>query len=277
VLVGREVRRRESVQREVDERNRELTRAYIELDRTRLEQVTAKDQILSHVSHELRTPLNAIYQFATILQDGIPGDLNEEQDEYLAIVVRNVVQLQRQIGDVLEATRAQGGSLTFEPESLDVGEVASDLVRVMRSRAGEKNLRITTNTADGTPPVHADPARVRQVLTNLLDNAIKFTPHDGTIAVEVGPHPTDRDYVLAAVRDTGPGIEPDAARRVFDRLYQANGAGDASRKGLGLGLFICREIITAMGGNLWLESTVGSGSTFSFTLPAYATNPGHRG
>jgi CHASE3 domain sensor protein len=133
VLLGREVQRRERVQREAEERRRELARAYVELDRTRLELVTAKEQILSRVSRELRAPLDEIYQLVTALQDGSAGELNDEQEEHLAVVARNAIQLQRTLGDVLEAARGGSGSLTLQPEALDAGEAAFDLVRVTLS------------------------------------------------------------------------------------------------------------------------------------------------
>jgi signal transduction histidine kinase len=275
-VAGREISRRERVQEELAQRNREVTEAYIELDHTRKEQIAAKDSVLSHVSHELRTPLNAIYQFTSILQDRIAGPLTAEQNEYLGIVSRNVQQLQRMIDDVLEATRAQTGKLTYESKPIDVAEVAGDLVRVVRSRAGEKDLRITIAATD-SPVVRADPARVRQVLTNLLDNAVKFTPDGGSIAIEVSRDPGNPGFVRTSVRDSGPGLDRESAKRVFERLYQAGDQTDSSRKGLGLGLYICRELITAMGGRLWVETAPGAGATFSFILPGYAPDSDRRG
>ena len=275
-VAGREITRREAIQGELAQRNRDVTEAYIELDSSRKEQIAAKDEILSHVSHELRTPLNAIYQFVSILQDRIAGDINPQQEEYLAIVQRNVTQLQRMIGDVLEATRAQSGKLTFVSEPVDVAETAADLVRLVRSRAGEKDLKISLQ-ADTAALARADPARVRQVLTNLLDNAVKFTPDGGTIVVHVQRDPDRPGFVRASVRDSGPGLDRDASRRVFERLYQAGDHSDSSRKGLGLGLYISRELILAMGGRMWVDTAPGEGATFSFILPVYVADSDRRG
>ncbi len=248
----------------------ELAAAYIELDRTRRGQLQAKDQVLSHVSHELRTPLNAIYQFVTILLDGIAGDIQPQQREYLEITLRNVKQLRTMIGDILDATRAESAKLTIESKRIAVTDPIHEIVRTLRSPAAERHIALTATTASDLPPVHADPARVRQVLTNLIHNSLKFTPDGGTVTVRADQSQADPNFVQVSVADTGRGIEPVQQQKLFQRLYQVTKEDGAARQGLGLGLYICKELVTRQGGKIWVESAEGRGSTFYFTLPIFS-------
>lgn len=245
----------------------ELVHAYEELDRTRKEQLQVKDRLLSHVSHELRTPLTALHQFLTILLDRIPGELNIKQEEYLRIAVRNADALAQMISDLLDATRAEAGKLAVAPRRIEIAAVAADVLRTLRSRAAEAGVALEVDPFDGIPPVMADPGRVRQVLVNLLDNAVKFTPNPGRVRIRARVDPSEPSHVRVSVSDTGPGMAPDVVERLFSRLFQEGTQTDASRKGLGLGLYICRELIARQGGRIWVESAPGKGSTFTFTLP----------
>jgi signal transduction histidine kinase len=134
--------------------------------------------------------------------------------------------------------------------------------------AAERGLSLELAIPTGLPPVRADPARLRQVLTNLLDNAMKFTPAGGRVVVRGGRDPADAASVRVEVSDTGHGMPAEVLTRIFDRLYQVDAVTDSARRGLGLGLFLCKEIVERHGGRIWAESVPGSGSTFSFTLPA---------
>jgi signal transduction histidine kinase len=234
------------------------------------QQLLTKDQFLSHVSHELRTPLTAVYQFVTILSDGLAGELNEEQRDYLAIVLRNVKQLQTMVGDLLEAARADSGKLAIEPRVISLGALASETLGMLLAGGAVKGIVLSADVPDDLPPVYADPQRANQILTNLVDNGMKFTPADGRITVRARLFDLDPRFVCVSVADTGCGISPEGTQRIFDRLYQEEKTIDTNRKGLGLGLHICKELVSRHGGRIWAESELGKGSTFHFTLPVFS-------
>ena len=242
-----------------------LQRNAHELDRARLEQLEMKDEFISHVSHELRSPLAAVHQFTTILLDGLAGALNPEQREYLEIVLRNSVQLRDMIGDLLEVTRTQSGKVTINPQPSSICDLFRPMIQTYERRAAEKRIAFRTSC----PPdllVQADPNRIGQVLSNLLDNALKFTLQ-GEMCLSCSLDEDDK-FVRIAVTDTGCGINADALPKIFDRLYQSPNTVILSRKGLGLGLHICQHLVELHGGRIWVESKEGKGTTIFFTLPA---------
>lgn len=248
----------------------ERHRVLEELDHARKKQLRLKDEFLSHVSHELRSPLSVVHQFVTIPVDGLAGDLSPEQREYLGIALENVNRLRRMIDELLEVTRAETGKLTVEAERTSVTEVIANTLNTFRISAEEKAICLSSHVSDVLPPALADPERLRQILTNLIDNAIKFTPEGGTVTIRAGFFEKDKDFLCVSVADTGRGISPAAAPRIFDRFYQESGALEGHRKGLGLGLYICRELVSRHRGRIWVESRPGQGSVFSFTLPVFS-------
>ncbi len=175
------------------------------------------------------------------------------------------------IGDLLEVTRAETGKLTIEPQRTSLQAIAQEAVETISAAAAARRLTLGTHFELDTPPVYADPQRLRQVFLNLLNNAIKFTPERGAITVRTEMSKHQPGLTVGIVSDTGCGISTDAADRIFERLYQAgDNSGEAGRKGLGLGLYISRELIHRQGGNIWVESEVGRGSTFFFTVPSFS-------
>jgi PAS domain S-box-containing protein len=242
-----------------------LQRNAEELDRTGREQLEMKDEFISHVSHELRSPLSAVHQFTTILLDGLAGELNSEQREYLEITLRNSLQLRDMIGDLLEVTRAQSGKLTIEPQPTSLCDLFDPMIKTYERRAAEKGITFRITCPSELPLVQADPNRIGQVFSNLLDNALKFTS-SGAISVS-GHSDEDGEFVRIAVADTGCGISADSVSRIFDRLYQSPNTLESSRKGLGLGLHICRHLVELHGGRIWVESKEGEGATVFFTVP----------
>jgi signal transduction histidine kinase len=234
------------------------------LEKERRSQLETKDQFLSHVSHELRTPLACIHQFTTILLDGLAGEVADRQREYLEIIFRNVGQLSKMVEDILTATRAFEGKLAVNARETFLATLADETVAAMRMRALARNIEISTAVPRDLA-VYADPERVSQVLSNLIDNAIKFTPDGGRVAVKAEVLP-GQGFACVAVTDTGIGISQQNTERVFDRLYQVE-AAISRRGGLGLGLHICKELVQAHGGRIWVESERGRGSCFFFTLP----------
>jgi signal transduction histidine kinase len=240
------------------------------LEITRKQQIEFKNQFLSHVSHELRTPLTCIHQYVTLLLDGLVGPMAPDQTDYLRTVLKSVNQLHAMIRDLLEATRAESGKLRIEPRCIDIGELIQQAVAMMRPAAAEKHVGLEVGLDQTIPLVYADPDRTLEVLINLIDNGIKFTPQDGSVIVKASRVETDPSAVYLAVSDSGRGIPPESLPQVFERLYQDPDAVDGNRTGLGLGLYIAKEIITLHGGRMWVASQPGSGSTFSFTLPFYS-------
>jgi signal transduction histidine kinase len=241
-----------------------------ELERTLQGQLIMKDQFFSHVSHELRSPMAAIHQFVTILGDGLAGDLNSEQREYLTIILRNVKQLQNMISDLLEATRANTNKLAIDPRCVPISDLIADVLETTLPTIAGKEVTLSADVPNDLPLVYADPERVRQIFTNLIGNAVKFTPEKGKITVRAEIYEKDRDFIRAAVADSGYGISPEATKRIFDRLYQETKNHGGNRHGLGLGLYICKELVALHGGQIWVESELGKGSIFYFTLPIYS-------
>jgi signal transduction histidine kinase len=241
------------------------------LEQIRQDQMRFKDEFLSHVSHELRSPLTAIKQFTTILLGGLAGELNKEQREYQEIVLKNIRQLQAMIDDLLEVTRLETGKLTVEAQSVSVPDAVMDTFNTLEGTARAKGVTLSCDLPPNLPSVYADQTRLRQILIILLDNAIKFTPDGGAVTIQARLLEQDPRFLLLEVADTGCGIKPEEmTERIFERLYQISERIQASRKGLGLGLYICKELVTRQGGEIWVESRPQQGSTFSFTLPVFS-------
>jgi len=248
----------------------ERQRMQSETDLIRAHQMQFKDEFLSHVSHELRSPLTAIHQFVTILLDGVAGALVLEQRRYLEIVLRNIKQLDSMIDDLLNVTRTQSGKLIMDPQYASASDAIVYAVNTLQGAAKAKNISLDSDIEHGLPMVCADPTRVRQILVVLVDNAIKFTPAGGTVKIKARTFCDDPNLIVLEVADSGCGISSDLTERIFERLFQAPDPTWAGRKGLGLGLHICKELVTLQGGQIWAKSELGQGAVFSFTLPVFS-------
>jgi len=255
-----------TILRDITERKRMLE----ELKKTQEQQLQLKDQFLSHVSHELRSPLTAVYEFVTILLDGLAGDLSTQQRKYLEIALRNTEQLKTMIHNLLEITRAQTGKMSVEPKNISLDKVISELTDTLRMNAENKHIMLSADIPKGLPNVYVDPDRVQQIITNLVGNAIKFTHENGSITVRSQVFKKDPKFLCVSVTDTGCGISPEESEKVFEYLYQTKTTNEVSRKGLGLGLYICKELVSRHGGRIWVKSQLGKGSTFFFTLPIFS-------
>jgi signal transduction histidine kinase len=240
------------------------------LDISQKKQLEFKNQFLSHVSHELRTPLTCIHQYVTLLLDGLAGPISPDQGDHLKTVLKSVNQLHAMIRDLLEATRAESGKMRVERRCVSLSELLHQAVAMLRPSANEKKVGLEVGVDQRLPFVQADPDRVLEVLINLVDNAIKFTTADGAVLLQASMVDADPGSVYIAVSDTGSGISPEAKALIFERLYQDPDSVDNNRSGLGLGLFICREIVRLHEGRIWVSSEPGQGSTFTFTLPVYS-------
>jgi signal transduction histidine kinase len=248
----------------------ERERLLAELDALRRRQLETKDQLLSNVSHELRTPLNAVYQFVMLLIDEIAGPLTADQREYLEITRRNVGQLRAMIGDLLDATRIESGTLRVEPVATPLARVVEDALVALASEAAARGVALRSTIPDDLPALDADPLRLRQIVINLVHNGIKFTPAGGSVRVTAAVDGAQAELVRVRVTDTGSGIGPRPLSQIFERFHPGDpGHASTSRKGLGLGLAISRELVRLQHGRISVESTSARGTTLAFVLPAW--------
>ena len=239
------------------------------IDMNRKQQLQYKDQFLSHISHELRAPLTCAHQFVTIVLDGLSGPISSEQRDHLETALGSIDQLRAMIGGLLDATRAESGKIHIEPSCVAVGDVVEQAAAMMRLTAKAKQVSLEVSVDNRILLASADSQRILQVLTNLIDNACKFTPPEGSVRVKAVPFAADPAFICISVADSGRGIRPEAKAVIFERLYQESDAIENNRKGLGLGLYIVQELVRLHGGRIWVDSQVGYGSTFSFTLPVF--------
>jgi signal transduction histidine kinase len=240
------------------------------LEEAQDERARLQEKFLSHVSHELRSPLTAIYFFTTNVLDGVLGDLNSDQREHLTLALGNLAQLKDMVSDLLDVTRARTDKLSLESQHANPATLVAEAFSTCTNNAAVKGINLHSRVAPGLPFVWADPARVRQILINLVENGIKFTPAEGSVTVGSEPFAEGDDFLCLWVSDTGCGINQADLEIVFDRLAQIKNPVEASRSGLGLGLFIARDLVSRHHGRIWVESQLEQGSTFFFTLPVFS-------
>ena len=222
-----------------------------------------KTDFLARMSHELRTPLNSIIGFADVLLMGLEGDLNERMIEDLQLIRGSGFHLRDIIGDILDMSRIEAGRLELTYETFDLRRTATEMMATAAPLAEQKGLALRLDIDSRIGLVSADRTRLRQVLWNIVGNAIKFTDHGG-ITVSIRP---ENDDVLVCISDTGIGIADDNLPRIFDHFSQVEGTQRQSIGGTGLGLSISKSLVELHGGRLWVESRLGEGSTFRFTIP----------
>jgi signal transduction histidine kinase len=221
-----------------------------------------KSEFLANMSHELRTPLNAIIGFADVLGQRMFGDLNERQAGYTEDIRSSGQHLLALINDILDLSKVEAGRMELTLADFSLRDALANGVTMIRERAAAHGITITFDAED-VGAISGDERKVRQVIFNLLSNAVKFTPDGGRIAVSGG---RDSDHVTVRVQDTGTGIAIDDQQRIFDEFRQAKG-GSSGGEGTGLGLSVTKALVELHHGRIWVDSEVGRGSTFSFTLP----------
>jgi signal transduction histidine kinase len=225
-----------------------------------------KSMFLSHVSHELKTPLTSIKGFVDNMLDGLTGELHSKQREYLDRVRANSDRLSRMISNLLDLSRIESGTHHLDRARLRLFDLAEEVTEQLRPIATAKHLTLGVVCPDPTLRVSGDRDKLIQVITNLVDNAIKFTPKGGQITVELGRK--DPERVMMTVADTGEGIPAEAIAKLFEPFYQASRQAGVHAKGLGLGLSIVKTLVELHGGTISVTSEVGKGSTFCILLPA---------
>jgi signal transduction histidine kinase len=238
--------------REIEQKSRELEAAS-----------RHKSEFLANMSHELRTPLNAIIGFSEVLSEGMFGEINEKQTEYLKDILESGQHLLSLINDILDLSKIEAGRMELEPTDFDLPSAIENALILVRERASRRGITLGRTIDERLGDIRADERKVKQVLLNLLSNALKFTPEGGSIDVRAG---LQDGAAAISVTDTGVGIAPEDQEAVFEEFRQV---GTAAKKveGTGLGLALSRKFIELHGGRIWVKSQVGAGSTFTFTLP----------
>ena len=244
----------------VNRMNDELQRLYRELEAASRH----KSEFLANMSHELRTPLNAILGFSQVLREEMFGEVNEKQKEYLEDILSSGNHLLALINDVLDLSKVEAGQIELEIAPFSLREALERGVVMVRERASKDGVRLALATEPEVDVVDGDERRIRQVIFNLLSNAVKFTPAGGSVDVSAAKV---NGEVRVAVTDTGPGLSPDDHDRIFEEFQQTE-TGIEQREGTGLGLALSKRFVELHGGRIWVDSELGKGSTFVFTLPA---------
>ena len=244
----------------VNRMNDELQRLYRELETASRH----KSEFLANMSHELRTPLNAIIGFSQVLRDGLFGEVNAKQEEYLEDILTSGHHLLALINDVLDLSKVEAGQVQLELAPFSIQDALERGVSMVREQATRNDVQVTLHANDGLHVVTGDERRVRQVIFNLLSNAVKFTSAGGSVDVTAT---RANGEVRVSVADTGPGITEDDLGRIFEEFQQTE-AGARQHEGTGLGLALSKRFVEMHGGRIWCDSEVGKGSTFVFTIPA---------
>ena len=238
----------------------ELARKNDEL--THLDQL--KSDFMATMSHELRTPLTSVIGYSDMLLSGVTGELNEKQGQFVESILKNGEHLLNLINDVLDLTKIEAGKLELNLEPVDLRSALLGVLPIVKPRAADKRIKISTFLPTDLPPVQADAAKLNQVLLNLLTNAIKYTHESGNVSVEARPK---EELVEIWVSDTGIGITQEDIDKIFHRFTQVDSSASRSQGGTGLGLAITKELVELHGGEIKVVSKLGKGSSFVFTLP----------
>jgi signal transduction histidine kinase/DNA-binding response OmpR family regulator len=258
------------LERTVAQRTADLARASVEAQAARLAAENAnqaKNTFLANMSHELRTPLNSIINFIGFVVDGVFGPLTAEQHKFLSAALTSSEHLLGLINDILDLSKIDAGKLEFFPEPVPLVELLPAVLDSVAGLVGDKPLKLSLDMPPTLPTVRADPARMRQILLNLLSNAIKFSEKGSiTLKAQVGV-----DEVVLSVSDTGIGITPEDQARIFAEFEQLDNSNTRRAGGMGLGLAISKRLVELQGGQMWVESEPGVGSTFYFSVPCMGT------
>jgi signal transduction histidine kinase len=254
----------ETLELRVAERTRELWDSNRELRRK-----TEEIQYFYHtLSHELKTPLTSVSEFISIVAEGLAGELNPSQAEYLAIARQNCAYLATYINDLLDATRLETGKMSLHLNPVSLIALIRRVIATMQPEASRKSIVLREEFGTDQAEVLIDQCRIVQVLTNLYNNALKFTPEGGTVVARTYRDRQRPEWLEISVTDTGCGIAQQQIGLLFQRYYQTDQPNSGNPQGVGLGLYLCRELVQLHGGDIRVESQPGKGSTFTFSLPA---------
>jgi len=238
----------------------------------------AKSQFLANMSHELRTPLNAIIGFSELMDTGSPGQLNDKQKRYVYNILTSGRHLLALINDILDLSKVEAGMLDMNPERFILADALLSTESLIRGYAAKKKVTITFNCSEKISMLKADQTRFKQILFNVLSNAVKFTPEGGSIELSAGPledisryektaNLEPGPYLMVSVKDSGIGIAPEDHDKVWGEFQQVDSSYTRKQEGSGLGMTLTRRLVEMQGGAIWFESQAGAGTTFHFVLP----------
>ena len=232
----------------------------------------AKTEFVSFVSHELKQPMTAMKGYTDLLMKGVAGELTSGQLNFLETVRSNVDRMDLLVSELLDISRIESGRIQLELDDVSITEMVDEALKGIRGQLENKAQALEVDVASDLPPVRGDRTRLVQVLTNLMSNAHKYTPEGGHIMVRVQPQSNGHgagkiESVVCSVTDTGIGMSPEDQERLFTKYFRADHPGVHSESGTGLGLVITKSLVELHGGEIWVESELGKGSTFSFTIP----------
>jgi len=225
-----------------------------------------KNTFVANVSHELRTPLVSMEKSLSLILTKTTGEINKDQEQFLAIAQRNLKRLTLLINDLLDLSKLEAGKLQLKRELTPLKKVIEESVEGLNTWAGTKGIHLEKAVQEGLPELNIDPNRLIQVLNNLIGNAIKFTPQNGKITVEAKLGETNREIQVSII-DTGIGIPKENLPKIFSKFYQIGERSASDISGTGIGLSIAKEIVELHGGRIWVESEHGQGAKFTFVLP----------
>jgi two-component system sensor histidine kinase BarA len=227
-----------------------------------------KTQFLANISHDLRTPLSAVITHAEILRDGMLGSLNERQLESVRGIIAGSRQLLEQVGEILTYARGAANQLALAPSTFDVADAVTQVTLVNESLLSKRRLSLTVDVPRTLPPLYADREKIAHILGNLFGNAMEFTPAGGRVWIKAGERAAERrDECVIEVGDTGIGIAPENHEMIFEEFAQVDATASRQHHGTGLGLTIARKLVELHRGRIWVESELGGGSRFYFTIP----------
>jgi signal transduction histidine kinase len=231
-----------------------------------------KTQFLANISHDLRTPLTAVITHAEILRDGILGALSDRQLESVGGIINGGRQLLEQVSEILDYARGAANQLTVIPTTFQIADVLEQARALNEALAARKGLELDTRIPNGLPVVRADREKIAHVVGNLLGNALNFTPAGGRVWLAAhAPGVESIDHLVVEVGDTGIGIAPEHHDLIFLEFAQVDSSASRRHHGTGLGLTIARKLVELHGGRIWVESSLGLGSRFFFTIPLSPT------
>ncbi len=252
---------RSSALKLVEEKSGELEAALLEAESAS----RAKSEFLSNMSHELRTPLNSIMGFSNLLKDCSFGELNEKQRGYANYIHSSGEQLLNLINDILDLSMIEAGRVAFRLDKIELANTIKDTLQMFKEKAISNNIEITIEIEKEIKEIEADEQKIKQVLSCLLSNAIKFTPAGGSIHIRA--HVPQADFIEASVNDTGIGIKSEDIPKLFKPFSLLEPVYTKTTKGVGLGLALAKRLVELHGGRIWVESEYGKGSKFIFTIP----------
>jgi signal transduction histidine kinase len=225
----------------------------------------AKSDFLASMSHEFRTPLNAIIGFSELMATGLSGQLTDQQKEHVTDIFTSGRHLLSLVNDILDLSKVEAGKMELEMKEFNIKRLVETSIALFKEKAYKQSLQITYEIAHGLDTMIGDERKIKQVLFNLVGNAVKFTPASGRIHVEA-VLTDDEEFVKYSVRDTGIGISAKDQNKLFKPFQQVDTRLTRKYKGTGLGLSLCKELVELHGGRIWVESEAGNGSNFTFVI-----------